>query len=306
MSSGLEKKKEALQKAAAKKASAAIERTEKALREMIALNLPINFSSVAKRAGVTTAYLYQKLTLKERIIALRDQQGKHTKVSKSSASDESRQVRIITLKNEVKKLRVEIEGLRKVNESLAGRLYEANSSTQLVERLQVENNRLRAENQKLVSQLTQFDASVAARKAVDIKQAKAPENLSNVVAQKLAYLKIKPNVALRNKLKDSSEDIVINALDAYEQAASSGKIKNSGGWLIAAIDSQWTQNNKAGPISQQEGEEFTRWFNAAREANLVFASQPWNDDILLYLKDGSTTTYGHMKTEYSLEYLLNI
>lgn len=311
MSRGIDKKKEALQRAAAKKASLAYEKTETALREIIAQNLPINFTAVAKRAGVTTAYLYQKPELKERIVALRDQQGKQTKAVKLSASDESRQVRIITLKNELKKLRVENQELRKANESLAGRLYEANSATQLAERLQVENERLRAKNNGLVSQLAQFEASVAVGKVVGIKQATASGDLSDAVQQKLALLKIKPNPTLRKKLKNSPENIVINALDAYEQASNSGTVKNIGGWLIAAIDGQWMQNDEARQQKQchpqqAEQEEFTRWFNAAKDADLVFASQLWNDDILLYLKDGSTTLFSHMKQEYSLENLLTL
>lgn len=74
----MNKKIEALQGAAAQKAQDTAERVEKALAKMIKEGLTINFRTVAVTANVSTAYLYQKLELKERIETLR-YQGKRKK-----------------------------------------------------------------------------------------------------------------------------------------------------------------------------------------------------------------------------------
>jgi hypothetical protein len=134
------KKIEALQEAAAQKAKESAKRVEKALEKMIKQGQAISFKSVAQAANVSTAYLYKKEDLRIRIETLRDQQKQKPKLKQPPpASDNSKSVIISTLREENKKLRVEIDGLRRINEGLAGRLYHLQGASDLAERFKVEN-----------------------------------------------------------------------------------------------------------------------------------------------------------------------
>lgn len=46
-------------------------RTETAIEALVRENKPVNFNTVAARAGVTRAYLYSRRELRERIVSLR-------------------------------------------------------------------------------------------------------------------------------------------------------------------------------------------------------------------------------------------
>jgi hypothetical protein len=92
----------------------ALERTEKAIAELIKSGENITFKSVAKKAGVSVPYLYKYDELKERIQHLREQQKKEVRKrskkpqSFQPASDQSKSVLIYNLKEENKRLREEI------------------------------------------------------------------------------------------------------------------------------------------------------------------------------------------------------
>src|SRR5215468_10734697 len=65
---------EGLRKAAQQKAEATRDRAEAAIALLLKEQRPINFKAVAETAGVSTAWLYEHETIKERIIHLRAQQ----------------------------------------------------------------------------------------------------------------------------------------------------------------------------------------------------------------------------------------
>ncbi len=119
------RKIEALQEAAAEKARESAERVEKALEKMIKQGQIITFKSVAHVANVSTAYLYKQAELRSRIETIRDQQKNSSKPKQPPpASDNSKAVIIYNLRAENKKLRTDIDELRRINESLTGRLYQ--------------------------------------------------------------------------------------------------------------------------------------------------------------------------------------
>jgi membrane-bound lytic murein transglycosylase len=150
----MSRKIEALQEAAAQKAQEATERVEKALERMLKQNQKINFQTVSHSANVSTAYLYKYPELKNRIITLRDQQKNQSKPKQTPiASDNSKIVMINTLREETKRLRVEISELRRANEALTGRLYQVQSSNYLIERLKQENELLKIQLQEFTKQL---------------------------------------------------------------------------------------------------------------------------------------------------------
>ena len=150
----MSRKIEALQEAAALKAQEATERVEKALEQMLEQNQKINFQTVAHSANVSTAYLYKYPELKTRIITLRDQQKNQSKPKQAPvASDNSETVMINALREETRRLRFEMSELRRANESLAGRLYQIQSSNDLTERLKIENESLKSQLKDMTERL---------------------------------------------------------------------------------------------------------------------------------------------------------
>lgn len=168
------RKIEALQEAAAHKSKESAERVEKALERMIKQGQVISFKSVAQTANVSTAYLYKQEDLRSRIETLREQQKQSPKSKQAPpASDNSKSVIISTLREENKKLRAEIDGLRRINEGLAGRVYHLQGADDLAERFKVENAELKKQLDECRSQtpsaLPQDDPKVT---SIDKKRSK--------------------------------------------------------------------------------------------------------------------------------------
>jgi predicted RNA binding protein with dsRBD fold (UPF0201 family) len=104
------------------------EKVDKAIKELIKGQETINFNSVSERAGVSKAYLYQHIEIRDRIELLRKQQEglsspKQVKREMNNASLEmvivSLRKQNADLKNEIKKLKELIS--RKYGEEYSNR-----------------------------------------------------------------------------------------------------------------------------------------------------------------------------------------
>ena len=102
-----------LRNAAEQKKNDALERTDKAISQMVKEGKKINFHTVAEAAGLSVAYLYKYDSIKQRIDQLRKQQSPiKGLVQKPGASEDSRTAIITTFKERIKKQELEIKGLR--------------------------------------------------------------------------------------------------------------------------------------------------------------------------------------------------
>ena len=102
-----------LQQHAQARHQAAIERTERALQSLLAQQQPINFSTVARAACVSTAWLYQQTALKLHIQQLRSGNALSvSSASKAQVSDDSKTAIIATLRQRIEKLQAENQELR--------------------------------------------------------------------------------------------------------------------------------------------------------------------------------------------------
>jgi DNA repair exonuclease SbcCD ATPase subunit len=250
------RKIEALQEASAQKAREAEERVEKALEKMIKQGQKITFSTVAQAANVSTAYLYKQPDLRSRIETLRDQQKQRSKPKQPPpASDNSKTVIIQSLRTENKRLRAEIDELRKINESLTGRLYQLQGSQNLADRL-------RAENVELKKQLEECRSRYPAAPPTDnpkvtpIDKGKA-RGITDRIKDELDRLGIKLNSTLTRKIKTADEQTVLNALAALEEAMGSGNVKNASGFLVRAITEGWTKEDSPQQLPQRQPEIYT-------------------------------------------------
>ena len=234
----MSRKIEALQEAAAHKGQEAHERVEKALEFMIKQNQKINFQTVAHSASVSTAYLYKYPEIKHRIITLRDQQKNQSQPKQVPiASDNSKAVIIYNLREETKRLRAEIEELRRANVALTGRLYQVQSSYDLAERLKIENESLQIQVKQLAQRLQECEAKLPT-KVTPVTGAKK-SNISDQIQIQLAAVGIQLNPTLTKSIKLASTEAVLDAIKAYKEALATGKIERPGAWLKKAIEEQW-------------------------------------------------------------------
>ena len=251
----MSRKIEALREAAAQKAQEAHERVETALERMIKQNQKINFQTVAHSANLSTAYLYKHEEIKNRIITLRDQQKNQSKPKQAPiASDNSKTVIINALREETKRLRIEISELRRANEALTGRLHQVQTSRDLVERLKVENESLKLQ----VKGVTENSSSnlTAVSNVTPMRQAAKPA-ISDAIKTELEQLNISLNSTLTKRIKAATEERVLAAITALKDQLTKGEVTNPGGWLATAIQDGWTVAEPISPSQLPQREIFT-------------------------------------------------
>lgn len=116
-----------LRKTAQAKAEAARQRAEEAIRLLTKEKRPINFTTVAETAHVSTAWLYAHEDIKRRIIELRAHQVPKPSIwipPQERASDASKDVIIAALRQRVKEQEELIRELKKQVEVAYGQFYQ--------------------------------------------------------------------------------------------------------------------------------------------------------------------------------------
>jgi hypothetical protein len=234
------RKIEALQEAAAQKAKNSAERVDKALERMIKQGQIISFKSVAQAANVSTAYLYKQEILRSRIEILRNQQKQQPKLKQVPlASDNSKNVIISTLREENKHLRNEILEIRKINESLTGKLYKLQGANDLTERLRFENEKLAQEVRELQEKLASFESKLPEKVTSITKLSRKRNEVPESIINKLTSLEVGINPAITKLINMSDELQVLSALDAVEQYVKQNDVNNIGGLVAKAIKEKW-------------------------------------------------------------------
>ena len=298
------KKIEALRSSAAQKARESALRVEKALERMIKQGQIISFKSVAQSANVSTAYLYKQSELRSRIESLRNQQKQRPKLKQQlPASENSKSVIISTLRSENKRLRAEIDGLRRINQELTGRFYQLQGASELAQRLQAENADLKqqlSESRPQVQPTTILP--IAHPKVTSLeKKRTGRSNISEQVLQQLDSLGIQLNSTLTKALLSASEGTVLDAIEALKEALTDGDIDKPGGWLKAAIEKGWKPNGKIKVKSELK--VFNQWYPKAKQKKLIQASQTTEEGVLIYTNDEEWIPFSKMLEQHPLETL---
>lgn len=105
---------EPLNQVAAARHRRAVERAERALRDLDTEGARVSFQSVARRAGVSRQWLYTQPSLRQEIEALRDREpARADRVpARQRTSEASLRQRLETLRAENRRLREENSGLK--------------------------------------------------------------------------------------------------------------------------------------------------------------------------------------------------
>ena len=242
---GIERKIEALKEATERKSQEALDKTNKAITQLLKGRKRISFPVVAKAAGVSVQYLYKYEEIKNRIKHLQEQQkGVDSPTTPQVASDKSRTVIITQLKERIRKLEAENRGLRDHIEAVSGRVYQLQGIEEQLERFKAENN----DQKRQLDECRRCDihppaAPPAAPKVTSLDKKKSERlGVSDKIKQTLAELGIKLNSTLIRKIRTASESVVLAAIEALKQAMKEGEVRSPGGWLAHAIEDGWTKN----------------------------------------------------------------
>lgn len=248
-----------LKEAAEAKKEEALEKTEKAIVELTKAGQSISFPTVAKAADVSVSYLYKYDEIKERIAHLREQQKRTTRKSSilhtQPASDKSKAVIIHTLKEENKKLRAEIEGLRRHIEVIQGRAYE-------LERVGEENTRLKRQLEDIRRELEECRSRHPAEPPTDNPKVtpidrRKTRGITDPIKDELDRLGIKLNSTLTRIIKAADEQTVLDAIAALEEEMKTNEVGNPGGFLFRAIKERWVKSDPPQPLPQRQPEIYT-------------------------------------------------
>jgi hypothetical protein len=124
---GWERNTLGLRSSAQNKAAQTKRRAEEAIALLIREQRPVNFTSVAQTAQISTAWLYGNEALKERIMHLRAQQMPKAQVKippKEQASSASKDAMIAALQKRVKEQAAEIQQLKQQVEVAYGLIHQ--------------------------------------------------------------------------------------------------------------------------------------------------------------------------------------
>jgi Family of unknown function (DUF6262) len=252
----LERNTDGLKAHAQQKRAETIERTEKAIQQLIKDKQRINFNTVAEVAGVSKAWLYDEPDMRERIEHLRKQAIPKTPINpKGKMSLESQSSTIDTLKRRIGQLEGENKELAakiKVAYSLAPQLQLSENNRK---RLEEENKKLRQQleslNQNALEQTVE-EAESAIAKTVPSKSKLIPfpgerKDELQPYLDALRAMSVELSSSLMKRIASKPIRVIIDATEALEQAIESARqkgktIKNPTAWFSEAIELEWKKN----------------------------------------------------------------
>lgn len=115
-----------LKEHAKQRSKMALDKVDKAIRELSLTEQKINFNSVSQLSGVSKTFLYNNEEIKKRIEELRDKQVSKTmnQRAKYDKSSKSKDIIIMAKDKKIKELEEENKKLKEQLEVLRGKLYE--------------------------------------------------------------------------------------------------------------------------------------------------------------------------------------
>ncbi len=298
-----------------------IDRTEKAISQLLQNNERVSFGAIARIANVSVSYLYKYPEIKERIQDIREQQVKNTRklTRPQTASEKSKQVMIKQLRERINTLEWEKKELKKQNEKMTGELYQIGIKLDLFDRVKQETLRQAEEIKKLKAELesTNNELSVCQTKLVEsnpkvtpinqkLKQSVTDAQINNDLKAKLSNLGIRLNSTSKKIILSSTQQEVNNAISAVEEyLATDKKVKSKAGLLRTALEEGWTPNltDEERQLTQLT-DTFSEWFKLAKDQGIVQASQGTKDGIIVMESTGEWTPLTTMiEKGWTLEYL---
>jgi hypothetical protein len=137
----------------------------------------------------------------------------------------------------------------------------------------------------------------------DRKETIAPEIEAQVI-ETIAPLPFNQN--LRKQVLAAQLDVIQDALTLVNQQKSKGKVKNPIALLVSALQNKWKPNPTPQPIAPLIPDDFNEWFELARRANLVLASQLIDGVLCICTRTQDWEPYEDFRAGFTLPWLKRI
>jgi hypothetical protein len=113
--------------------------------------------------------------------------------------------------------------------------------------------------------------------------------------------------ALEQEINKHSIARVEAALEALQETLEQGKVKSPSGFLMKALQGGWTPSER---VQEEKGrpevQEFSEWFNLAKAADIVIASQQQGDEIFCHTRDNKCIPFRDLIATHSIEALRQV
>jgi DNA repair exonuclease SbcCD ATPase subunit len=296
-----EKRVDVLKAVAEHKKQDALDSTEKAINKLIREGKRVSFGNVAREAGVSVSYLYKYPEIKERIQQLRTQQEQTNKASiPQPASDKSKMVIVNQLKERIKKLEAEKDGLRRAIEGLTGRLYQYQGMEEQLERFKAENTDLKQQLEECRRHAPPPSPAADNSKVVSLEKKRSKKSSgSDKIKSELDALKIKANSTLLKLIGQAPEEVILRAIDTLKEALTTSTVRNPSGFLVAAIRITWIPNERF--EQKVELNAFNEWYLLAHSKKLVEAATQIEGVQHVCTPEGEWIPFEEMVAKYPLE-----
>lgn len=283
---------EGLRNNAQKKREKSFKKVEEGIQSLIREQKRINFNTVAQASGVSKAWLYKEPEVKARIEYLRDQSSeKKSLPAKQKSSDKSKDSIIKTLKAKIKKVEAENKSLKSQMETVYGQLLQQKELQQKLERLEAENAQLK----------DRLYSSIADSPSKEDKVILPDSKISERINHELDSLGINPSSTLRKAIRNTSEQTVLTAIEAFKQQIDSDKIKSPQAWLLKAINDAWEPNEAMG--EKQSNHTFEDWYELARQLGKIVSRRQEDGQWFVQENTGEWHSYNDFSEVWTYEYL---
>lgn len=227
---------------------------------------------------------------------LRRQTEKNSRIpEKQRASDASKDALIKTLKNKLKKVRAENEGLKRQLEVVYGQLSYGREVEQ-------KNNRLKEENALLKNKLYNPPSSKTPKEKVIPFDSRA--GISDRILHELNSLNLPLNSTLTKTILEANEEIVLEAVEALKEQMDLEIVKRPGAWLSKAISHGWIPNESIGGIQPEKS--FSTWYDLAKAYGVVKSCRQEANTWLVQDTTGEWHSYSEFSTKWTLDYLRSV
>ena len=216
-------------------------RVFKAIERLQKISGKINFTSVAKEANLSVAYLYKYPEIKLRIAELRNKQQSFPATPVAQPNSSSTGKLIASFKEKIQQIEKENKELKRKHEAFAIQILQAHHLQDELERQQQIVKDLKA---MLKDQKT-------SGKVIPILSMKI-DRVSEQIQLELESLNICLSSTLYETIKAATESTVLAAIEALKHQLSIKDISDKNAWLNKAIKGGWTKPELAQTSSKPE------------------------------------------------------
>lgn len=219
-------------------------RVYKAIERLQKIDSKITFTSVAKEANLSVAYLYKYPEIKLRIAELRNKQRSFPISPVAQPNSSSTGKIIALLKEKIQKIENENKELKREHKALNGQLYRVHF---LTDQVKIQQQTIKALQDKLADR-----QSVSNVTPISVNK---KYTINKEIQSELNSLGIDLNSTLIKTIQSATKSTVLAAIELLKEQLNKTNIRDPGAWLSEAIRKEWTkpeliQQNSSRPEHQ--------------------------------------------------------